>query len=287
MAEHTHFPTGPRRPMRAPVVTELADETLLAELKRRARAGWAAGDYAEIARRELWPLGERVVERLGVRAGEHVLDVACGTGNAAIRAAQAGARVIALDLTPELLAGGRAIAADAGVDVEWVEGDAEALPFPDESYDVVVSTLGVMFAPRHRVAALELGRVLAPGGRLAVCSWSPESLVANVFRTVAAYLPPAPGFASPPWLWGSEEHVRSLFAGMGVELEFERGLLAPVRFDSPEEQVEYRTTMVGPMVVARALTEADGRWPLLRAELVRLMADPAPSEYLLALGRKA
>ncbi len=274
-------------PRHSPIVAALADEPMLAELKRRARAMWAAGDYAEVARRELWSLGERAVHRAGVRPGEHVLDVACGTGNAALRAAQAGARVVGLDLTPELLEAGQALAAEAGVDIDWVEGDAEALPFADECFDVVVSTLGAMFAPRHSVVARELARVLRPGGRLAVCSWAYDSVLARVLRTIAAYLPPPPGFARPPWLWGSEEHVRSLFAATGVELEFERGTATFPAFGSAEEDVEYHSTRVGPLMSVREMTEADGRWPALRAELVALHVDLVASEYLLALGRKS
>ena len=246
---------------------------------------WAAGDYAEIAARELWPLGERIVERVAVREGDDVLDVACGTGNAALRAAAAGGRVVALDLTPELLAAGRAAAEAAGASLDWTEGDAEALPFPDGSYDVVLSVLGVMFAPRHRVAARELARMLRPDGRLAVCSWAVDSPLAGVFRAVARYLPPAPGFASPPWLWGSEEHVRSLFDGTGVELEFERGVADLPPFDSAEQNVEYHSRTLGPLIAVRALTEADGRWPALRSELVELH-DGLVTRDLLALGRE-
>ena len=272
-------------PGHSPIVARLAEDPLLHELKRRARTMWAAGDYAEIAARELWPLGERIVERVAVREGDDVLDVACGTGNAAIRAAAAGGRVVALDLTPELLAAGRAAAAAAGASLDWTEGDAEALPFPDGSYDVVLSVLGVMFAPRHRVAARELARMLRPDGRLALCSWAVDSPLAGVFRAVARYLPPAPGFASPPWLWGSEEHVRSLFDGTGVELEFERGVADLPPFDSAEQNVEYHSRTLGPLIAVRALTEADGRWPALRSELVELHDGLVSSEYLLALGR--
>jgi len=273
-------------PRHSPIVAGLAEEPLRAELRRRARAMWAAGDYPTIARRELWPLGERVVTQVGVRPGDDVLDVACGTGNAAIRAAQAGGRVVGLDLTPELFEAGRALAAGAGVEVEWVEGDAETLPFPDESFDVVVSTLGVMFAPRHRVAAAELARVLRPGGRIALCNWAEDSAVARVIRAVSAYLPPPPAFAEPPWLWGSEQHVRSLFADTEVALDFERGVVEFPPFASAEEDVEYHAARFGPLAVARKLTEADGRWPGLRAELLRLHEGLVASEYLLALGRR-
>jgi len=142
---------------------DTTDPAALANYKQFAHETWASGDFPEIARRGLWGVGEHIVERVGVGAGERVLDVACGTGNAAIRAAQAGGRVVGLDLTPELFDAGRALAADAGVEVEWIEGDAEALPFEDQSFDVVFSTFGTMFAPRHQVAAAELARVLKPG----------------------------------------------------------------------------------------------------------------------------
>jgi SAM-dependent methyltransferase len=273
-------------PRHSPIVSQLADEPLLHEMKRRARAMWASGNYAEIASRELWPLGDRIVERVGVRSGEDVLDVACGTGNAAIRAAAAGGRVVAVDLTPELLAAGRRRAAAAGVELAWIEGDAEQLPADDESFDVVLSVLGVMFAPRHRTAARELARVLRPNGRLAVCSWAEGSPIARVFRAVAHHLPPAPGFASPPGLWGSAEHVRSLFTGTGIDLEFEPGVAEFPPFESAEANVEYHTRTLGPLIAARKAAEADGRWPALHAELVELHAGLDASEYLMAVGHK-
>jgi len=172
----------------------------LEQLKRGARAAWAAGDFAQVAERDLWEIGERVVRRVGVQPGEDVLDVACGTGNAAIRAAQAGGRVVGIDLTPELFDAGRALAAEAGVEVEWREGDAEALPVPNASFDVVLSTLGCMFAPRHDVAAREIARVLRPGGRLAIASWTPESCIAELFEVIGRHLPRPPAIASPPVL---------------------------------------------------------------------------------------
>ncbi len=276
-----------RRTAHSPIVAALAEEPLLAELKRRARTTWAAGDYAEIARRELWPLGERIVARMGVGPGEDVLDVACGTGNAALRAAGAGARVVALDLTPRLLEAGRTLAAEAGVTIDWVEGDAEALPFADESFDVVLSTLGVMFTPRHHVAAAELARVLRPGGRMALCNWSEESVLTEILRTTAAYLPAPPAFVEPPWLWGSEQHVRTLFADTGVELEFERGTAEFPSFDSADDDIEYHSTRFGPLIAARAATEADGRWPALQSRLQELHEGLSSAEYLLVVGRKA
>lgn len=268
--------------------------TDLRHLKSSARSTWAAGDYPAIAKRQLWEVGERIVDHLGVGPGDEVIDVACGTGNAAIRAAAAGAHVVGLDITPELLLAGRRLAADAGVEVDWVEGDAEHLPFADESFDVVVSTFGCMFAPRHEVAAAELARVLRPGGRLAVCSWTPEGAVGDFFRTVGGHLPPPPDFTSPPPLWGSEEHVRALFDGTGVELWFERDAVV-FRFGSVDEAVAYYAANFGPIIKAREQLEPQGRWEALLTDIVAAFERGntardgtlvEPAEYLVALGRK-
>jgi SAM-dependent methyltransferase len=259
----------------------------LDQMKQGARAAWAAGDYPAIAQRQLWPVGERVVRRAGVAPGDDVLDVACGTGNAALRAAAAGGRVTGVDLTPELLEAGRDLARDAGLDVEWIEGDAEALPVADASFDVVLSVFGCMFAPRHRVAAEELARAMRPGARLCVTAWTPEGAMGTFFRTLAGYLPgPPPGVAEPPLAWGSEDHVRGLFAGTGVELEFARETLELPHFDSLDEEIEYATTKFGPLVLARRLVEPQGRWPELLADLRRLLAETTPAEYLVIMGAK-
>ena len=262
-------------------------EPELQRLKERTRAAWATGEYAAIARRNTWEVGERIVRAVGVRAGEDVLDVACGTGNAAIRAAREGARVTGVDLTPELFDAARAEAASAGVEIEWVEGDAESLPFPDESFDVVVSVFGCMFAPRHEVAAHELARVLRPSGRLGVCAWTPEGSVGRTIQVTAKYLPPPPEVAQPPILWGSEEHVRRLFAGTGVELELTRDRVRFAAFESAEDEVEFYTTKLGPAMIARRLTEANGRWPSLREDMAALHdPDGEVAEYLQVVGTK-
>jgi SAM-dependent methyltransferase len=264
----------------------------LAQFKQGTRTAWAAEDYHAVARNDMWQLGERIVRRAGVRAGEHVLDVACGTGNAAIRAAQAGARVIGLDLTPELFEAGRREAAQSGVQLEWIEGDAEEVPFDDETFDVVLSTFGAMFAPRHAVAAHELARVLRPGGRLAMFNWTRNGGPGEFYKLLSAYVPPAPDFASPPLLWGDEEHVRELFADTAVELSFDREIATnPLgRFATVDERIEHYTSILGPMIMLRRMTEARGRWPQLRADLERLYAitdERADGEYLVVLGRKA
>ena len=268
------------------MTTEVAPE-MLAQLKKMTRTTWALGDFPEVARRALWDVGERLVRRVGVGAGEDVLDVACGTGNVALRAAQAGGRVVGLDLTPELFEAGRRLAADAGVEVEWVEGDAEDLPFEDASFDLVLSTFGVMFAPRHQVAADELVRVLRPGGRLGVCSWTPGGAQGEFFRTLGEHLPPPPPFAQPPALWGTEAHVRELFAGSGVTLEFERATAPePEPFSSGYEAADWSSENFGPMIMAKPMLEAKGVWPELREQFAQLYDKKIPPEYLTVLGRK-
>jgi SAM-dependent methyltransferase len=259
----------------------------LDQIKQGARAAWAAGDYPAVAQRQLWPVGERVVRRVAVAPGEDVLDVACGSGNAALRAAAAGGRVVGVDLTPKLLEAGRALAAEAQVEIEWIEGDAEALPVADASFDVVVSVFGCMFAPRHRVAAAELARALRPGGRLCVTAWTPDGTMGEFFRTLGTYMPPQPGAAEPPLCWGSEDHVRELFAGTGVRVEFARETLDPPSIDSIDAEVEFATTKFGPLVMARGMLEPQGRWDALVGDLRRLLANPAPAEYLVIEGRKS
>jgi SAM-dependent methyltransferase len=265
----------------------------ITQFKERARATWAAGDYGNMAER-ISEVGENLVRRMQVKEGEQVLDVACGTDNVAIPAAKAGGRVTGLDLTPELLEKGRAKAAKTGVEIEWKEGDAEALPFPDKSYDLVLSTFGCMFAPRHEVTAREMARVLRPDGRIGICSWTPEGSIGDFFKMMSGYLPPPPPFASPPLLWGTEPHLKKIFEGSGIDFEFERQTVV-IRFDSVEDALETYTTKFGPTIKAREILEPQGRWPALLKELgalyerVNTATDGSlalPSEYLRAVGRK-
>jgi SAM-dependent methyltransferase len=258
----------------------------------RARAVWAAGDFDAVASRT-WAVGGRIVDRLGLQPGEAVLDVACGSGNAALPAAEAGARVVGADITPELFEAGRRRAAAAGVEIEWVVGDAEALPFADAGFDAVVSTFGVMFAPRHEVAAAELCRVLRPGGRLGLCSWTPEGGIGDFFRTVAQHVPPAAD-GPPPVLWGTEEHVRDLLAPAGLDLAFARETVT-LDFASADEGVAFYADNFGPVVRAREALEPQGRWPALRDDLAATfarhnVADDGglafPAEYLAVIGRR-
>ena len=167
------------------------------ELKARHRRMWASGDYPSMVETFLTPLGPRLVEASGIRAGQRVLDVGAGTGNASIPAAQRGAEVVASDLTPELLDAGRIRARAAGAELDWVEADAEHLPFDDASFDVVMSAIGVMFAPHHQAAADELVRTCRPGGTIALLSWTPDGMLGDLFRTMGPFAPPRPPARRP------------------------------------------------------------------------------------------
>lgn len=174
------------------------------------RAVWALGDYHRFAVSTIWSIGPLLVDECGISRGQRLLDVAAGTGNVAIRAAEAGAEVVALDLTPENFAAGQRAAAERGVTVEWIEGNAEALPFDDGTFDVVTSCFGVIFAPHHQRAADELLRVCRPGGTIALANFAPRGTSAAFFQLLGGYLPAAPD-AEPPLAWGTEEHVKALF----------------------------------------------------------------------------
>jgi SAM-dependent methyltransferase len=270
-------------------------ETPNPELRQKHRKMWASGDYPSMVETFLTPLGPRLVESVGIGTGQRVLDVAAGTGNASIPAAQAGADVVASDLTPELFEAGRARAAAAGVELEWVEADAHDLPFEDESFDTVISSIGVMFAPFHQTAADELVRVCRPGGTIGLLSWTPEGMIGALFRAMGQFMPPPPPGAQPPPLWGSEEHLRELFDG---KVEFEtlrREMLDITAFERPDDYGEHFKGRYGPTIAARANAEKEGRaeefdqamsdfceeWNRGSAEDARF-----EKEYLIAIGRK-
>jgi SAM-dependent methyltransferase len=267
--------------------------TAIDQLKAAHRTTWDSGDYTDVADRFVIPVGRAALEAAELAPGTEVLDVAAGSGNPAIPAAQAGARVTALDLAPSLLEIGRRRAAEAGVDVEFVEGDAEALPYDDESFDVIISVVGVQFAPRHEVVARELARVVRPGGRIVLASWTPRGFIGQFLKTVAPRLPKPPEGASPPPLWGDEEHVRKLFAGAGVQFKFQRRH-ADFSYGSAPGFVDYMAYHYGPLLKARERLSQEGTWDELRRDLVALSERSnvagdgfsAMSEYLLARGVK-
>jgi SAM-dependent methyltransferase len=266
------------------------------ELKARHRAMWASGDYPSMVETFLLPLGPRLVEACDLGPGMRVLDVAAGTGNASLPAARRGASVTASDLTPELLEAGRRRAEAAGLGLEWVEADAERLPFEDGSFDAVISSIGAMFAPHHQEVADELVRVCRPGGTIGLLSWTPEGMLGALFRTMGPFVaPPAPG-AQPPPLWGSEAHVDELFADRVEFRTVERDVLEVTAFEFPHDYAEHFKARYGPTIAAKANARKTGRQAEFDAALNRFCDDwnrGTPDrarfemEYLLAVGTRA
>ena len=263
------------------------------ELKGRHRAMWAFGDYPKIVDEIVNPLGPEIVTLAGVGADDTVLDVAAGTGSAAIPAAQLGATVTASDLTPELLAAGRAAA--GSLELEWVEADAEHLPFDDESFDVVLSTIGVMFAPHHQMAADELARVCRADGTIALSSWTPEGFIGQLFVTMKPFAPAPPSGAQPAPLWGAPAHLEELFGDHVKILRQERRMLPVTRFSNAASFRDYFRENYGPTIaVYRSLGEETARIESLDAALEALAEEHAVTtlpftmgwEYLVSVMRR-
>jgi len=221
-------------------------------LKTKHRALWASGNYPAVAAQLIPSLGEELVRASGIRSGDRVLDVAAGSGNAAIPAAEAGAIVTAGDLTPELFPAGQAIAATRGVELTWTEADAEALPFADDSFDVVMSCVGAMFAPHHETTAAELIRVCRPGGVISMINWTPEGFIGRLFATMKPFAPPLPSGATPAPLWGDPNHVRALFGAAVTGLTMRRQTLIMDTCATPEAFREYWKTNYGPTIAVYA-----------------------------------
>lgn len=218
----------------------------LAAVKARQQATWASGDFAEIGTL-IVPVAERLCDAADLRAGSSVLDVACGSGNAALAAARLGCVVTGIDYVPALLERGRERAVAERVGLDLRHGDAEEIPFPDASFDAAVSVFGSMFAPDQRRAAAELVRVTRPGGTIALASWTPDGFIGAMFGTVAAHVPPPAGLASP-MLWGTEEHLAELF-GPDVTWTHRRRTFT-FRFVSADAFLECFAAYYGPTLKA-------------------------------------
>ena len=261
------------------------------------RQVWALGDYHAFATITVWPLGQLLVDACGVAPGQRVLDVAAGTGNVAIRAAQAGADVVASDLTPEHFEAGRRAAAALGVSLDWTEADAESLPFPDSAFDVVTSCFGAIFAADHAAVANEMLRVCRPGGMIGMINFKPERLAAKFFELLGRYAPPpAPG-AAMPLQWGDRSHVQALFADRVESLDMTDGEYVEYSAGGPDAYRALFERTFGPVIAIRASLAAE---PQRLAEFDRSFrdftirgnrrADDGPAEYpysyLLVRGRK-
>lgn len=270
------------------------DEMAARSAKQAAREMWAQGDYHAFATAVVWEIGPMLVGACGIGPGQRVLDVAAGTGNVAIRAAETGASVVASDLTPENFPAGRREAALRRVELEWVEADAEKLPLADAAFDVVTSSFGAMFAPDHKRVADELLRVCRPGGTIGMANFTPEGLAGSFFGVLAEYAPPPPPGSPPPLLWGDEDHVRGLFGDRVSSLELGRRVYVE-RSPSPSAYVDLFTTRFGPIVALRAALgerapEFDRDFlAFAEGENRGAPGGPAeyPYEYLLVVARKA
>jgi SAM-dependent methyltransferase len=262
-------------------------------LKERHRAMWALGDYPALAAELIAGLGEALVDACQVGPDERVLDVAAGSGNAAIPAALAGAQVVACDLTPDLLDAGRTTAAQRGAELQWHTGDAEALPFADGEFDIVMSCLGVMFAPHHQTSADELVRVCRSGGTIGLLNWTPEGFIGQVFATMKPYAPPPPPGAQPPPLWGREDHVQALLGDRVTGVTTRRQTVTISRFADPSAFRDYFKARYGPIIAAyRGIADDPQQVTALDNDLAglaeRYLAGGSTMdwEYLLVTARK-
>jgi SAM-dependent methyltransferase len=273
------------------MVTQLATqpqqpgEPDLNALKARQHGAWSSGDYA-IVGTTLQIVGEELCEALDIRAGQKVLDVAAGNGNATLAAARRWCDVVSTDYVPSLLDRGRLRAGADGLSVEFSEADAEALTFGDKTFDVVVSTFGVMFTPNQDTAAAELLRVCRSGGKIGLANWTPEGFIGQIFKTLGKYLPPPAGVKSPA-LWGTEVRIKEMFGPSAASIDIERRNFN-FRYRSPEHFLDIFRSFYGPMLKAfAALDQTNQR--RLAEDVLALIATMnrakdgtmvVPSEYL-------
>ena len=262
-----------------------------AAIKQRQQATWASGDFAVIGT-TLQIVGEQLAEAIDIRSGDQVLDVAAGNGNATLAAARRFADVTSTDYVPALLEKGRERARAEGLNVQFQVADAEALPFPDASFDVVLSTFGAMFAPQHDRVASELLRVLRRNGRIGMANWTPEGFIGQLFKVVGAHVPPPAGVRSPA-LWGTDAHLADLFAAGAVEIQSTRKLFN-FRYRSPAHWLQVFRDYYGPTHKAFAALDSNGQLALER-EMLALIARHniggergmvVPAEYLEVIIRK-
>src|SRR5262249_42540239 len=255
---------------------------------------WSQGDYPSMAKR-LNPAAELVVERAHITFGERVLDVACGTGNAALLAARHGADVSGVDIEPALLAIAGERAREVGVRVHWHRGEAEALDVADGEFDAVLSVFGVMYAADHEAAARELARACAPGGRVVLASWTPGSFMPKLGGALGPYLPPPPEGSLPPSRWGDSDQLDQLLGHAGLRIEASERQRVALGFDSRYDAAHFLIDTAGHVVSERRRLQGEGRWTDLLADLSVLIAEEdrgrgsravLDCEYLLTVARK-
>ena len=264
----------------------------LSSIKARQQLTWSSGNFSVVAARIVL-VSEQLVDAADLRAGSHVIDVACGNGNAALAAARSGAHVLGVDYAPALLEDGKARAATEGLDVEFALGDAENLPVPSQSFDALLSVFGTMFAPDHQRTADEVLRVTRPGATVGLASWTPDGFIGQMFRVIGGHVVPPAG-AQSPLLWGTEEHLRDLFGDGISELRAERREWVQ-RFPSPEFGLEYMQKWFGPTKMAFMRLDRRGR-EALASDLLDLSrrhnmagdaAVVAPAAYLEVVATRA
>ncbi len=265
-----------------------ADAPDLAAIKQRQQATWASGDYHMIGTQILLT-AEQLIESLDVHSTDRVLDVATGSGNAALAAARRSCEVVGIDYVPSLLERARERAIAEGVQAQFEDGDAEAIPFEDDSFDVVTSVFGAMFAPSQEAAASELARVTRPGGKIGLVTHTPEGYIGNLFKVIGKHVPPPAGLRSPIQ-WGTEERLRELFGDAIAELRVEKRHMT-FRYRSPQTWVDYWRRYYGPTLKAFEAVGEEGR-PALEADVLENIARfnraddgtmVVPSEYLEAV----
>jgi len=269
--------------------TPTAPATDLVALKLKQQATWSSGDYAVVGT-TLQIVGETLCEAMDLQAGQRLLDVAAGNGNATLAAARRGCEVVSTDYVGALLRRGQARAEAEGLQVQFREADAEDLPFADGAFDAVVSTFGVMFTPNQERAAAELARVCRPGGSIGLANWTPTGFIGELFKVVGRYLPPPAG-VTPPSQWGTEHRLHDLFEGRVASFEAQRRHYV-FRYRSPEQWLDSFRTYYGPIHKAFAALDGDGQAALAR-DLIALAARfnrasgtmAVPSEYLEAVIR--